>query len=182
MEKELGTNLFWDFSIEVYQVPHVEDGLILMQDRHGLDVNLILLCCWLGGSGVRLKEKSMLTLLEKTTDWRQNIVEPLRQLRRVMKRDFPVLEGRSTENVRQQIKKAELDAEKFQQDLLYEMLQSLPGLDAREADRSGLMRANLLTLLSVTQCEADRTVIRPLLERLISASSHAMGLADLDES
>ncbi len=66
MGTAIDDNLFWVFSLEVYQAPYVEDGLLLLQDRHGFDVNIILLCCWLGGRGIRIKDKSVQRLIEET--------------------------------------------------------------------------------------------------------------------
>ena len=178
MDNFIDDNEFWKFSLTIYRAPHVEDGLLLMQDRHGLDVNLILLCCWLGGRGVRLKENSLSLLIKETKPWREKVVEPLRHLRRMIKREIPICANLPTETIRQQIKVVELESEKFQQDILYSMLESLHGLDARDADRPGLMRANLLSLLSAVDCQSERAVIRPLLERMITASSQIMGIVE----
>jgi len=182
MVEGAGENLFWEFSLKIYHKPQVEDGLLLMQDRHGLDVNLVLLCCWLGGQGIRLKEKPIKLLLAETVVWRQQIIEPLRHMRRMMKRDMAICGSLPTETVRQHVKTAELEAEKFQQDMLYDKLNRLLGLDARGADRAGLMRINMLTLISATGCESDKGVLRPLLERIITASSQVMGGVEGDGS
>ena len=42
---------FWAFSLEFYARPGVAEACLALQDRHGLDVNILLLCCWLGWSG-----------------------------------------------------------------------------------------------------------------------------------
>lgn len=171
-------NLFWVFSIETYQAPHVEDGLLLLQDRHGLDVNIILLCCWLGGCGIRVKDKSVQQLIDETLSWRKNVIEPLRQMRRMIKRELPAVSKLDTERFRKHVKRVELEAEKFQQDVLYHILTTLPGLNAKDADRAGLMRSNLLTLFAVSQCDVDRVVIRPLLERLITSACDVMQISE----
>jgi uncharacterized protein (TIGR02444 family) len=37
-------NAFWDFSLKVYAAAGVADECILLQDRFGIDVNLLLFC------------------------------------------------------------------------------------------------------------------------------------------
>ncbi len=120
--------------------------------------------------------------MEKTKVWRLQVIEPLRKLRRQMKRDMLVVGELQTSAVRDQVKASELAAEKFEQDLLYNMLDTLPGHDARDADRPGLMRANMLSYLAIEGCVAERDVIRPLLERLIETSSQILGIDAETES
>ena len=38
---------FWQFSLEVYARPQVADLCLVLQDEHGFDVNILLLCLWL---------------------------------------------------------------------------------------------------------------------------------------
>jgi uncharacterized protein (TIGR02444 family) len=46
----LGTqseNDFWRFSLRIYRAPGVADECIAVQERYGIDVNLMLFCAWL---------------------------------------------------------------------------------------------------------------------------------------
>ena len=39
---------FWNFSIAIYSASAVQDECLNLQDQFGLDVNLVLLCAFLG--------------------------------------------------------------------------------------------------------------------------------------
>ena len=42
---------FWDFSLHTYSAEGVGEACIALQERRGVDVNLILFCAWNGASG-----------------------------------------------------------------------------------------------------------------------------------
>jgi len=100
---------FWDWSLRVYAAPAVEKALLELQDRHGLDVNLLLFAGWtsLTGQG-RLTESAWGELVAATADWRTKVIEPLRAVRRHLKRDRG---GADAEALRSRVKALELDAE-----------------------------------------------------------------------
>lgn len=77
---------FWNWSLEFYDRPGIEDALIELQDRLGLDVNLLLFGCWTAVTGRgRISSKQWQSLVEGSAAWRDNIVEPLRRIRRYLK-------------------------------------------------------------------------------------------------
>ncbi len=39
---------FWDFSLAIYRQPGVPEECLALQERLGADVNLLLLCAYLG--------------------------------------------------------------------------------------------------------------------------------------
>ena len=78
----------WRFSLAFYDRPGVPEALIALQDRAGLDVNLILFALWLGVSGrCRLSRAGLATAERAARPIRAEIVEPLRALRRRLKGD-----------------------------------------------------------------------------------------------
>src|SRR5262249_40267230 len=52
---DLQTLNFWNFSLKVYGRPGVAAACIALQDGLGLDVNLLLYCCWHGRARRRLE-------------------------------------------------------------------------------------------------------------------------------
>ena len=42
---------FWDFTIAHYGREGLSPAVIALQDRLGVDVNMLLLCCWAGSTG-----------------------------------------------------------------------------------------------------------------------------------
>jgi uncharacterized protein (TIGR02444 family) len=76
---------FWDYSLALYGQAPVEAACLEVQRRHGLDVNLLLLCCWLGSRGVALGRRDLDELRRHVRDWQDEVVRPLRALRRRLK-------------------------------------------------------------------------------------------------
>jgi uncharacterized protein (TIGR02444 family) len=78
-------NPFWDYSVELYRRPAVEAACLELQRRHGLDVNLVLLCCWQARLGGRLDRALLARAAEVVASWQAEVVRPLRALRRRLK-------------------------------------------------------------------------------------------------
>ncbi len=78
-------NPFWDYSVELYRRPGVEAACLELQRRHGLDVNLVLLCCWQASLGGRLDRALLACAGEVVASWQSEVVRPLRALRRRLK-------------------------------------------------------------------------------------------------
>src|SRR5260221_9331531 len=77
---------FWAFSLDLYAHPDVAAACLRLQDEQGLDVNLLLLCCWLARSGRgRLGEGDLAAAEARAAPWRRDIIGPLRAVRRALK-------------------------------------------------------------------------------------------------
>jgi uncharacterized protein (TIGR02444 family) len=106
---EFSDHPFWDWSLNVYGRPGVEEILLDLQERLGLDVNLLLFACWTGATGRgRLAGKDWKRLIDGTADWRANVVEPLRAIRRHLKSRVG-MPGAAA--LREKVKALELEAE-----------------------------------------------------------------------
>ena len=114
-------NPFWDFSLAVYGRPGVAEACLALQDRHGLDVNLLLLCCWVGAQGRVLDSVEAARLMAAVADWQRRVTRPLRQVRRRLKAMAGADAGRLGA-LRQGVKDCELAAERIAQDLLHDAL------------------------------------------------------------
>jgi uncharacterized protein (TIGR02444 family) len=100
----------WDFALDFYALPDVSGALIELQDRAGLDVNLILFALWHGLSGRGRLNGEKLAAADKAVGMlRIELIEPLRVLRRrlAMDRDADI------QRLRAAIKEVELGAEKI---------------------------------------------------------------------
>ena len=110
---------FWDFSLQVYSREGVGAACLRLQERHDIDVNLMLFCLWLGESGRgKLETEEMDALRAVSGKWHQEIVKSLRAVRQGLKSDFPDTPEGLREGLRAQVQAAELDAEHLQQLLL----------------------------------------------------------------
>ncbi|HEX9464673.1 MAG TPA: TIGR02444 family protein [Alphaproteobacteria bacterium] len=108
-------NPFWTYSLRLYRRPDVAAACIALQDRLGVDVNVLLFCLWAGHRGVALPPKTMTLIGELSRLWSTNVVGGLRQVRRFLKPlGLPALRG--------QVARVELAAERVEQDLLVRLL------------------------------------------------------------
>ncbi len=131
---------FWDFSLGVYARSGVAPACLALQDRHGLDVNLLLFCCWAGRCGRALTAGDLKALRAAARPWHEGVVRPLRQARRWLKGQA----NASAQALRRDIKAQELEAERIEQHLLGETLPLDAGAPAPD-----LAAANLKAYLSV---------------------------------
>lgn len=130
-------NPFWTFSLELYARPGVAPACLALQERHGLDVNLLLFCCWAGTRGRSLGRAELDRLIETSRPWHEAAVRPLRGLRRWLKSQDSV-PAELAESLRARVKADELAAEALEQWLL---ARALPVADG--AGAPGAVAANL---------------------------------------
>jgi uncharacterized protein (TIGR02444 family) len=137
----------WRFSLYFYRLPGVADACIELQDRCGVDVNLLLFVLWLAANGRRLTAAQVKELDDMVRDWRNLTIIPLRSLRRTLKVNAPLVTPGRAEAFRTKIKGIELEAERLQQEALYDHAQAtVLGAQAAPADAA---RSNLVGYQSV---------------------------------
>ncbi|MBV8652281.1 MAG: TIGR02444 family protein, partial [Alphaproteobacteria bacterium] len=138
------------FSLAFYGRPGIAETCLALQDRDGLDVNLLLLCCWLGWSGQGGLGREDLAALEAAiAPWRGEIVERLRTLRRVLN----TMPNPVAPALRQDVLRLELAAERETQRLLIAALspgQGAPGDGFADAECS------VTTYLAARGCPPER--------------------------
>lgn len=108
---------FWAFSIAVYERDGVAEACLALQERHDLDVNVLLFCCWAGSRGQSLDSDEIARLIETVSPWRDDVVRPLRDVRRWLKTQS-LAPAATVEPLRERVKADELKAEAIQQWLL----------------------------------------------------------------
>jgi len=113
----------WDFSLSRYARAGVADACLRLQDEQGVNVNLLLWCIWLEQQGITLDAARLRSAQKRIHSWDEHYVLPLRQLRRRMKAEFGAADA-GVEQVRSQIKQAELLAEKQLQHWLEALVQA----------------------------------------------------------
>jgi len=102
----------WDFALKLYGGEGVSPACLVLQDRAGIDVNVLLVALYAAhiGKGVGAAEIAALDVAGEPI--RNGVVVPLRTVRRQMKgADF----GPATEQARNKVKVAELAAEQLEQ-------------------------------------------------------------------
>jgi len=110
---EIASNPLWDYSVTVYSREGVAPVCIELQDTFALDVNLLLYAAWLASRGRRLSQSHLGELAALIADWREQVITPLRSLRRQL-RTIP-----GAQEIRAGTKALELRAERQQQAMMY---------------------------------------------------------------
>jgi uncharacterized protein (TIGR02444 family) len=148
---------FWSFSLTAHNKPGVQKECLDLQDEHGIDVNMLLFCAFVGGQlRAVLPEPDIKAALEVVTDWHKNIVSRLRQVRRALK---PLAADQiqlrlPAESLRTAVEAAELEAERIEQALLEGWIATrVDGL--RRAAPEEAVPANIRTLFVIC-CNSAR--------------------------
>jgi uncharacterized protein (TIGR02444 family) len=116
---------FWRFSLRFYRVPGVADACIALQDGCGVDVNLLLFLLWLACDGRQVANADARRVCSEVASWREEVVVPLRNLRRRLKGGVPPIEHNTGELFRTCVKAVELEAERLQQEALFSLVPKL---------------------------------------------------------
>jgi len=101
----------WSFSLATYDGPGVAQACIALQDRHGLDVNLLLFCCWAGAQGQKLSAAKLKRLQQGVASWQEEVVQPLRRVRRRLKGE----PGDAAQVLRARLMDLEIESERLEQ-------------------------------------------------------------------
>lgn len=172
--------VFWDYSVALYGRPGVEAACIELQQRHRIDVNLVLLCLWLGERGTALDGEALARLCHAADRWQVEVVRPLRTLRRRLKAriadgepnsvagDWPELAA----SIRERTIALEMDAEHLEQIHLGRVA---AGLAAGATSGPALAGANLRHYWRFDR--RDHKALRTLLEQAFAQA----GAGDLDD-
>jgi uncharacterized protein (TIGR02444 family) len=141
---------FWGFSLAVYGAQGVEPECLSLQDRYGLDINLLLLCAYLGAMrGVTLSAADIAAVRAEVASWHADIVRPLRAARRRLKTielpDARIAEAAA--QLRSRVKAAELETEYIEQVLLEHWAEARIASWPR-GERRDAVAANIQTLFA----------------------------------
>lgn len=115
-------NPLWRYALSIYSKPSVEQACLAAQSL-GLQVNTLLLCCWLATKGETYQQEDYVGAYSL---WRDPVLGPLRQLRfqvKEMRKAYPVLDS-----CYQQLKQSELAAEQVDIACLWQVYQGITPL------------------------------------------------------
>jgi uncharacterized protein (TIGR02444 family) len=112
---------FWRFSVKFYAVPGVAQACIDLQDQAGVDVNILFFLLWNATQGRALAATDVAELERSIGAWREMTVVPIRNVRRALKSPPPIVPRDTAEGFRTRIKAVELEAERLQQEAMYEL-------------------------------------------------------------
>jgi uncharacterized protein (TIGR02444 family) len=156
----------WEFSLAVYADRAVQDECLALQDQFGIDVNLILLCAFVGAVHRCLLTGADIASARKLVhEWQDDVVRPLRGPRRKLK----TVAGQDAQKLRAQVKAAELEAERIEQTMLEQWAHA--SLTRRPAgDAHAAVRTNLQNLLAAYELSPERLVAADAMRHIIGSA------------
>jgi uncharacterized protein (TIGR02444 family) len=157
---------FFDYSLAVYGRAGVAEQCLALQDREGLDVNLLLFCLWAASRGRTVDGREMDRLIDAAAPWQRDVVATFRALRRWLK-DRPVAAAGEAATLRENAKRRELEAEEIEQRRLEACLEMPAGAEPDPA----IAAANLSVYLARAGCPLGKRVRADLATLLAAAWS-----------
>ena len=134
------------------------------RSKAGVDVNLLLFLLWHASRKRTFSTIEVEALERRVGPWRNMTVVPLRNVRRALKSPPALVEAGTAEAFRTRIKAIELEAERLQQEAMYELARAAPlGTEAASPDAAA--RANVAAY--ETMCSA--AFPKPAVETLLAA-------------
>ncbi len=132
-----GDNPLWQFAIERWREPAVEQACLACQSE-GWSVTHLLVAAWAAQQGLRWDGQEPSGLRQ----WREAVTESLRQMRRVVPKNNDLVG-----QLRRRIKDAELASEQVELAWWHRHLSPLPGQAESRWDADHLTIANLNALM-----------------------------------
>jgi uncharacterized protein (TIGR02444 family) len=150
---------FWRFSLGLYRAPGVADACIQLQDEAGVDVNLLFFLLWNASLKRQLSSTDVHAVDTTVAGWRNTAVIPLREIRRALKSATGLIEPGAAELFRTRVKGLELEAERLQQETLFNLSQSAAlgesAVSAESAARANMAAYEKYSTRSFPQASVD---------------------------
>jgi uncharacterized protein (TIGR02444 family) len=161
-----------DFALQVHSADGVAPACVLLQDRFGVDVNLLLFAARVGTTG-RLTEAALATAAEQVRQWHAEVVRPLRGVRRRLKSGPSPAPNPATAELREEVKELEIRAELIELDVLDALMPDA----APAADDPVAQVAAALLLVVCAQSDRPLTVDEHAVLATIAAAAVAVARA-----
>jgi uncharacterized protein (TIGR02444 family) len=153
---------FWRFSLGFYRRPGVADACIALQEEAGVDVNLLLFLLWYATLKRALSAGEVEALERRIAPWRETTVIALRSVRRALKSPPALVPPATAELFRTKIKAVELEAERLQQEAMYELARASPfGREMPSAQDAA--RASVASYAAIARARFSTPAIETLL-------------------
>ena len=109
----------WNFAVRFYEQPGVAEACLMLQDRRGLDIVVMLFALFHFVTRRSALSVEMIGRLDATVmSWRRDIVYPLRSVRRRLKAELGARAGDAADRLRKQVADAGVFAEQIELALL----------------------------------------------------------------
>jgi uncharacterized protein (TIGR02444 family) len=160
---------FWRYSLRFYRMPGVSEACLVLQDGCGADVNILLYLFWLAAKSRELSADEIARLNDSARSWRDVAVRPLRDIRRRLKEAATMVAPARQEALRTRLKAVELEAERLQQEALYEAAAN--GLPGKPAASAAAARTNASRYAAALGTTFPATALAALFDAFDQASA-----------
>jgi len=102
--------------MNLYEQPGVQEACFELQNRYGIDVDILFFCLRVGASGGgKMTRAEILQAMKAVSGWQEDIVKPIRIARSRLESSYNSFPEEKTETIQKNLVQAELDAEKIEQ-------------------------------------------------------------------
>jgi uncharacterized protein (TIGR02444 family) len=123
MDKTGSTVSFKRFALALYGSEGVADACLHLQNRHDLDVNIVLFAAFVGAVRRQALTNADVDLAKRRVDpWHQEVVRPLRAVRQRLKTGPLPAPNDATGSLRRKLAQLEIEAEVIELDQLGELI------------------------------------------------------------
>lgn len=98
----------WGWTLGAYARPGVPEACLLLQDEHGQNTSFLLWAVWAEGADPAVLEAAAAA----GRRWDEAVLKPIRAVRRTLKAPFGGVDDGAREGLREDVKAAELRAER----------------------------------------------------------------------
>lgn len=106
---------FWEFSLAFYAQPDIQQACLNLQNTQHADVNILLFLLYLARHKKQLSKASIQSIEYDIKAWREEIIQPIRHIRRQLKQRHYALTQVQQEQFRQSVMTLELESERLEQ-------------------------------------------------------------------
>lgn len=155
------TESFWDFSVRTYRTENVPEACLALQDERGVDVNMLLYCCWYGATRGTQDLECFNRTFDFSENWASHVVRPLRGVRTWMKHNGcqdPRMPTERCMEYREKVKGVEFTAEKIQQDVLESLTEKAVQENLNEVEKLKAVIENVRQYLVIIDIKLDEFV------------------------
>ncbi|MFM9886425.1 MAG: TIGR02444 family protein [Burkholderiales bacterium] len=139
----MDTPTIWPYVLRLYGVPEFGPAGIALQDSVGADVDILLYLCFLADRSRQARQDDAARIDASIKAWRENVVKPVRALRRQLKDGIAPVPLAVSDPIRNIVKNIELDVERIQLEALEREFPA-ESMAASNLDRQALARENVM--------------------------------------
>lgn len=149
----------WKFMLELYAEPGIPDALLGLQDDYAIDVPFYLAVLHAVKTDHHVTVRAISALYAEIEEWREQVVIPLRDVRRRLKVHAWATRFKNTGALRETIKSAELNAERIEVVVLEQLMPNYFGVNSIDGKpdilAASLMFLNVCRSLDLANLPAD---------------------------